>query len=420
MLIGKGSPNAVLSTSEMREILEQGVAPGLVRDKRVLILTPDDTRTAPLPFLVRELIRIIEPLAARLDFMVALGTHPPMEDAAIARLYGFDLQEKQAEHPDIGFLNHRWDLPETLTVIGRLGEDEIADISGGLFRQGVDVAINRAVLDYDLILILGPVFPHEVAGFSGGNKYMFPGIAGGDLLHFTHWLGAVVTCWETIGIRETPVRRAINRAADFVPTPRLCVSMVVHSSTELSGLFVGPTDESWTAATKVSAGKHIVYKDRPYHTVLGRSPEMYDEIWVAGKVMYKLEPVVADGGRLIIYGKHITRISETWGREIARVGYHVRDYFLKQMDRFPDVPLGVLAHSTHVKGVGCFENGVEKPRIEVILATSIPEAECRAVNLGYMDPDSIRVRDYQGKEGQGVLYVDKAGEILHRLKTDKR
>ncbi|THB62736.1 MAG: DUF2088 domain-containing protein [Desulfovibrio sp.] len=420
MLIGKGAPHSTLTPDEILDILTRGIEPGVVQGKRVLVLTPDDTRTAPLPLLVGHLIDIIGPRAAKLDFMVALGTHPPMADKAIAALYGMTPEEKAERCPDVGFLNHRWDLEGTLAKVGRLSGDEVEEISGGLFRAGVDVAINRAVLDYDLLIILGPVFPHEVAGFSGGNKYLFPGIAGGELLHFTHWLGAVVTCWETIGIRRTPVREAIDRAAQLVPTPRLCISMVVHSATELSGLYVGDTDESWTAATKISADKHIEYKDKPFHTVLGRAPEMYDEIWVAGKVMYKLEPVVADGGKLIIYGKHIKRVSRTWGELIGRVGYHVRDYFLQQMDRFSDIPLGVLAHSTHVKGVGTFENGVETPRVEVVLATSIPEEECRAINLGYMDPDSIDPADYQNKEDQGILYVHKAGEVLHRLKSDKR
>ena len=78
----------------------------------------------------------------------------------------------------IRFLNHRWDLPDTLRRIGRIDESRIDAITGGLFRETVDVDINRAVFDYDLLLILGPVFPHEVAGFSGGHKYLFPGISG--------------------------------------------------------------------------------------------------------------------------------------------------------------------------------------------------------------------------------------------------
>ncbi len=142
---------------------------------------------------------------------------------------------------------------------------------------------------------------------------------------------------------------------------------------------------------------------------------MYDDVWVGGKCMYKLEPVVADGGELIIYAPHIREISATHGALIRRIGYHTRDYFLEQWDRFKNEPWGILAHSTHVRGIGTYEGGVERPRIRVTLATQIPEDVCRAVNLGYRDPSSIRVADYQGREEEGILYVARAGEMLYRL-----
>jgi hypothetical protein len=133
--------------------------------------------------------------------------------------------------------------------------------------------------------------------------------------------------------------------------------------------------------------------------------------------MYKLEPVVADGGKLIIYAPHIHEIAVAHDKTIRAVGYHTRDYFLKQWDQFKHYPWGVLAHSTHVKGIGTFENGVEKARIECILATGIPEATCRQINLGYMDPASINPADYANREAEGILHVPKAGEVLYRLKN---
>jgi nickel-dependent lactate racemase len=143
---------------------------------------------------------------------------------------------------------------------------------------------------------------------------------------------------------------------------------------------------------------------------------MYDEIWVAGKCMYKLEPVVADGGELIIYAPHIHEISLTHGESIRSVGYHCRDYFLKQWDKFKHLPWTTMAHSTHVRGIGTYENGVEKCRIQVTLATSIPEEVCREINLGYRDPATIDPADYANREDEGVLLVPKAGEMLFHLK----
>ena len=388
--------------------------------RRVLVLTPDATRTCPLPLIVRTIAALVAPHAARLDFMIALGTHQPLGEDRVDALYGIGPGERETVFRGIRFLNHRWDLPDTFRRIGLIDEGRIESITRGVFRESVAVDINKAVFDYDLILIAGPVFPHEVVGFSGGHKYLFPGISGGDFLHFFHWLGAVNTCWNTIGIKDTPVREVLEAAAAMLPVARDCVSMVVRPSGGLAGLFVGEPHESWSAAADLSARIHIVYKQKPFHTVLGIAPEMYDELWTAGKVMYKLEPVVADGGRLIIYAPHVTEISRTWGAELSRIGYHVRDYFLARMQEFRGIPRGVLAHSTHVRGVGTYVDGVEKSRIEVVLATGIPASTCRSVNLGYLDPDEVDPAAYGSREGEGVLLVPHAGEVLHRLATGQK
>lgn len=416
MVSGTGHPDMIVAAEEVRRIIDAGTPRPLYAGKRVLVLTPDATRTCPLPMMIHALQEVVGPHCITLDFMVALGTHPPMPEADILRLYGISAEDRKKQFSGCRFLNHRWDLPDTLATIGHLEALEIDAFSQGRLKERVPVAINRAIFDYDLILILGPVFPHEVVGFSGGAKYLFPGIAGGDFLHFFHWLGAVITCAGIIGTKNTLVRGVIHRALEMVDIPVHNIAMVVTPANQLCGLYVGHVVESWSQAADLSDRVHIVYREASFPVVLGQAPTMYDEIWVAGKVMYKLEQVVADGGRLIIYGPHITHISRTWGDWIEKVGYHVRDYFLAQMDLFRDVPRGVLAHSTHVRGTGTFENGVERPRIEVVLATGIPEALCRKINLGYMDPARIRIDDYRDKEAEGILYVDHAGEMLYKLK----
>ena len=417
---GKGDPNLELTREDIRRFIETGIPDRLVDGKKVLVLTPDATRTAPLPMVVDVVQEVVGRRAARCDYMVALGTHRSLSEDEIQRLLGVRLRgdglgEGEGAFKNSRFMNHRWDLPETLVKIGTIEEREIDRITGGLFHEGIDVVINREIFNYDLLLILSPVFPHEVVGFSGGNKYLFPGISGGEFLHFFHWLGAVISNWEIIGHKDTPVRAVVNRATEFVRVPRHCVSMVVTPRNTLAGLYVGTPEDAWSAAADLSARIHVVYKEHPYHVVLGRAPTMYDELWTAGKVMYKLEPIVAENGTLIILAPHLSQISHTWGTYLERIGYHVRDYFLQQMDMFREVPRGVLAHSSHVRGLGSYENGVEKPRIEVVLATSIPERVCRKLNLGYMDPAGIRIEEYQNREHEGILFVDHAGEVLHRL-----
>lgn len=409
----------VLTAEDIEGTINREFTDELVAGKKILVLTPDTTRTCPLPMMIRLLHERIGNTAATVDFMVALGTHTPLSDDTILKLYGVSAADRSTIFRDARFLNHRWDLPDTLTRIGWIEADEIDELTDGRLQERVPVDINRVVFDYDLIIVLGPVFPHEVVGFSGGAKYLFPGISGGEFLHSFHWLGAVVTCPGTIGIKHTPVREVINRAMKMVDVDVKCLAMVVKSQEELYGLYAGGYEDAWSQAADLSAGIHIVRKEKPFHTVFGICPPMYDEIWTGGKVMYKLEQVVADGGRLIIYAPHITEVSRTWGEYIEKIGYHVRDYFLEQPDRFTDIPRGVLAHSTHVRGIGRMIDGVEHPRIDVILASAMSEERCRKISLGYMDPASINPDDYKNREDEGILFVEKAGEILHLVKDHK-
>ncbi|MBN1101872.1 MAG: DUF2088 domain-containing protein [Deltaproteobacteria bacterium] len=416
MVVGKGDAEGSLRDGDVRSIVEAGTPARLYEGKRVLVLTPDATRTCPLPVMISSIREVLEGRCARLDFMVALGTHTPMSRKDILALYGIDRAFDACGKST--FFNHEWSGRDIFRRIGVLRPEEVEELSGGLLREEVPIEINRRVFDYDLILIVGPVFPHEVVGFSGGAKYLFPGISGGEFLHFFHWLGAVLTCMKIIGVKDTPVRRVIDGAVEKLSVPMHCLAMVVNHEGGLCGLYAGDLRAAWSEAADLSRKVHVVTKEKPFRLVLGRAPAMYDEIWTAGKVMYKLEQVVAEHGTLIIYAPHVRELSRSWGNYIERIGYHTKDYFLAQMDRFGDVPRGVLAHLTHVRGTGTCENGVERPRIHVVLATSIPRETCEKVNLGYLDPGGIRLSDYAGREGEGILYVDPAGEILYHLERD--
>ncbi len=277
------------------------------------------------------------------------------------------------------------------------------------------VKLNRLILDYDHILICGPVFPHEVAGFSGGAKYFFPGIGGAELINLTHWLGALLTSYDIIGTRETLVRTVIHRAAELVPVPHSLLAPVVTSG-GVFGLYCGPTIETWAEAAALSSRRHIVWLDQPVHRVLSIIPTMYDDLWTGAKGMYKTEPILADGGEAVLYAPHIHEVSYVHGRLIREIGYHCRDYFVAQWDRFRHYPGGVLAHSTHLKGKGVYDaaTGVETPRIQVTLATGIPEDECRRINLGYRDPATINA-DAWARDGWFV--VPHAGEMLYRVRS---
>lgn len=414
VLAGDERVDSPLSEQDIAELMAKAIETLPASDKRALVIIPDHTRTAPVPLFFRLFCELLAPRVGSLDFMIALGTHPVMPEDRVNALIGVTAEQRASKYADVRVLNHRWNEPSELKQIGTIPANWMAERSGGLMREDVPVVINRHVPEYDLVIICGPVFPHEVVGFSGGNKYLFPGVSGERMINVSHWLGALITNPKVNGTKDTPIRAMIDRAAEMVPAERLCFAFVVHHA-KVHGLYIDTPEQAWSAAADLSGQLHIVRVQKPFRRVLARAPEMYDDIWTAGKCMYKLEPIVADGGELIIYAPHVTELSYTHGKLLDQVGYHVRDYFLNRWPEFQDVPKAILAHSSHVRGIGRCDNGREEPRVKVTLATGISPQRCARINLGYRDPEGIRLEDFQNRESAGVLCVPKAGEMLYRL-----
>ncbi len=415
MVTGNGYADRYLDAAEIKGIIEQGLGGLQLEGKRVLFIIPDGTRTMPMDLMFPLFQQALAGRVAVLDFLVALGTHQPMTDEQLTKMIGHPVVEGMCEGSHI--FNHLWEDPDTFVELGTIPAAEISALSEGMLERDVTVALNKKVLEYDQVIICGPIFPHEVVGFSGGNKYFVPGIAGPEVINFTHWLGALITNFKVIGSGYTPVRAVIDRAASLVPTPTACFALVVtHAG--LAGLYFGTPQQAWEAGSKLSAQKHIVYVDKPYKLVISVMPEMYDDLWTGAKGMYKMEPAIADGGEVIIYAPHISEVSYTHGKVIDEVGYHCRDYFLAQPERFVDYPGGVLAHSTHVAGQGSYDAATctENPRIKVTLATAIPPERCAKINLGYLDPATLNITEYLNREDEGILVVMRAGEMLYKVR----
>ncbi len=415
---GTGYTDQVLTNIEIHNIIEATLEEFEFQNARVMIIIPDGTRSGPIDKFFQLFCELLSGTVAALDFMVALGTHPLMSPTARYNLVGITAQVKRSKYPNVNILNHRWDNPETFKPIGVISQEEIEQLSGGRIVREVIVAVNKSIYEYDYIIICGPVFPHEVVGFSGGNKYFFPGISGQTVIDVTHWLGALYTSDAIIGNKQTPVRDAIDRAASFITIPTICFSLVVREN-ELAGLFGGTPKESWSRAADLSEKLHVTYLDRPVQKVLSVMPGMYDDMWTAAKGMYKVSPVVADDGEVIIYAPTVKEFSYTYGAVIEKIGYHVRDYFLEQWESFHHYPWGVLAHSTHLKGTGTYnaETGIETPRIRVTLSTGIARERCAKVNVGYQNPNSIQPDTWNNRQREDMLVVYNAGEQLFQLRS---
>jgi nickel-dependent lactate racemase len=413
-----GGPDVVLTDDQVRDFVHDALTAEALDGRSVCILVPDSTRSCPLPLLLRAVRDGLAGRASRVTVMVALGTHPAMDDDQLADLVGDPRGRLGLGFPGWSIVNHAWWEPSALTVVGDISAADVREISQGRLAEDVVVRVNRAVVDHDVTLVVGPVFPHEVVGFSGGNKYLFPGVSGQQLIDVSHWLGALISSSTIIGTTgTTPVRALIDRAASMVPGPRLAFTHVVRpGSHDLNAIAFGTTEAAWAAAAEISALVHIRYLQAPVQRVLSIVPHRYDEMWTAAKAMYKVEPIVADGGEIIVFGPHVREISRTFGDQIKAIGYHCREYFTEQWPLFHDVPRGVIGHSTHLRGAGTFDVATgEHCRFTVTLATGIDEVTTRGVALNYLDPASIDIASYAADPD--TLVVPDAGEQLYRLAT---
>lgn len=402
-----GTAEATLTQQQVRDFVRDALGPLDLDGRSLCLIVPDATRRCPLPLLIDAILAAVSGRVSSCTVVVALGTHAPMDPDAMRALIGTEA---------VPICNHEWWKPETFAGVGRLERSVVSRLSEGRLDEDVDVRINRLVVDSDITLIVGPVLPHEVVGFSGGNKYLFPGLSGQELIDITHWLGALLTSAAIIGTTDTtPVRALIDAAAELVTGERHALCVVGQQDGDgLHALSFGSPKSAWAEAVQVAKDTHIRYLDRPVRRVLSLVPPRYADLWTGAKGFYKVEPVVADGGEVVLYAPHIMDIAKMHPG-LLQVGYHCRDFFLADWQKFRDLPRGELAHATHLYGAGTYDpEGGETERVRVTLATGIPEEVVRSVNLHYRDPATIDVSEWEADPD--ALVVPDAGEVLYRLR----
>src|SRR5437870_11472065 len=286
--------------------------------------------------------------------------------------------------------------------------------------NAASVTLNRRLRPgvYHTIIIFSATVPHEVAGFAGGAKYFFPGVAGPDLTHATHWLGALASIENVIGRVETPTRHMIEAAADFVSAQIITLNSVMtrddRNRLRTHALFTGDFRSAFRAAAEVSGQVHIKYTGRKYKRVVALLDEHYDELWVGGKASYKLGGIIEEGGELIIYAPHLRSISETHGRLIEKYGYAPLDRVREMVALSTELQnnLAVAAHLAHVSYAGQRdEAGRVVPRYQITMAVALEEATCQRVHLGFTDHRMVRRQDYE--DDSDTLVVERAGRDLY-------
>ncbi|MGI8784894.1 MAG: lactate racemase domain-containing protein [Acidobacteriota bacterium] len=413
-VFGVGGAGLDLDVGQLRRILRETLD-SYSLGSRVLAIVPDKTRDDPthllFPMLCEELPRSVE----RIDVLVAQGTHVAMSDAEKRSKVGLDAARSQRFSGEL--YDHHWDDPAELVSIGTIDAGRAAELTGGLYHDSIDLKINRLLAPgvYDTVFVLGGTTPHEVAGFSGGAKYFFPGVGGPDVTHATHWVGALTTIEQTIGRVDTPIRRLLDEISQFIPPQVVSLNSVVNRTPEgrlrIHALFAGEIVEAFRRAAAVSAEIHIRYLPRRFARVVALLDSHYDEMWTGGKASYRLGAIIEPGGQLIIYAPHLARVSQTHGALIRRYGYHVLDRVREMVEQHEDLRsnLCIAAHLAHVRYAGEWKDGIETPRFEIILASQVSESECRQVNLGYLDPASFDLSQYNDPD---TLVVENAGRDL--------
>jgi nickel-dependent lactate racemase len=384
--------------------------------ERVLAIIPDKTRD--------DNTHLLFPIAddflskrgvASFDALVAQGTHPPMSQSQ--KLTKIGLANFSGD-----IFDHRWDEPDELITLGELSAETVQRLTDGLIEHAVPVTINKLLApgSYDTVLVFGATVPHEVAGFAGGAKYFFPGVAGPELTHTTHWLGALAGIENIIARVDTPTRRLIEAAADLITARVISLNTVV--SRELDGelvtyaLFAGEIRESFRRAAEVSRQVHIRYTGRKYKKVIALLDPHYDELWVGGKASYKLGAIIEEGGELIIYAPRLAKLSETHGALIEKYGYAPLECVRDMLGVSPELRenLCIAAHLAHVAYAGRLDDeGKVIPRYKITMASGLDEETCRRVNLGYLDHRSF---DYEAlRSAPDTLIVENAGRDLYQV-----
>lgn len=414
--VGRGGATIALSQEELRAIVKEALAE-IGPDERVLAIVPDKTRDDNTDQLLPFAAEILEQKkVGRFDALIAQGTHGPMSEAEKRAKIGWNIIAPGA----IGnIFDHQWDRNNELVTIGELSAAQVTDLTDGLMNEAVPVRINALLAPgtYDTVLVFGATMPHEVAGFAGGAKYFFPGVAGPELTHLTHWLGALATIENVIGRIETPTRRVIEAAAALVSTRIISFTSVSTRNSEglrTHALFAGDLYEAFRRAAAVSSQVHVKRIGRKYKRVVALLDRHYDELWVGGKASYKLGSIIEAGGELIIYAPHLKQLSATHGHLIEKYGYAPLEQVREMVAGSDELRanLCVAAHLAHVS-YGSTSNaaGQLTPRYRITLASGVSEADCLRVNLGFLDHQRFNLEDYRADPE--TLVVEDAGRDLY-------
>ena len=400
-----------LSNDEIATLLEKALADWESRKgavKKALLIPPDFTRFhSNAGFISQVFYRLLTAKGAEVDVLPALGTHVPVSESQWKTMFGDIPYSKMIVH------NWRTDVVK----LGEVPAAEVEKISEGLWKDPVDVEVNRLIMNqaYDLIVSPGQVVPHEVIGMANHAKNLFVGCGGADMINKSHMIGAVCGMEKAMGRDHTPVRQLFDYAFDHYLEDRpilwvLTVNTAPGGKIRSHGIFIGEGRNCLTEAVKLAQEKNIDYVEHGIKKcVVYLDPSEFTSTWLGNKAVYRTRMAMADGGELIILAPGVHQFGEdkTVDGLIRKYGYRGRLHTLEVFKRDDAADLranmGAAAHLIHGSSDGRFSI--------TYCVKDITKAEVEGVGFKAADYDEMAAKYDPTKLKYGYNTVD--GEEIY-------
>lgn len=421
--VQKGGAALDIREEELKKMVLDTIAASGKEIKKLLLLPPDHTRLNSQAGLITNIIWNELHEKCQIDIMPALGTHAPMGDAELELMFGKNI-------PKSAFLVHDW--RNDVVTLGKADSAFVSELSGGKVNYEVNVQVNKILFeDYDLILSIGQVVPHEVVGMANYTKNIMVGVGGSDMINKSHFLGAVSNLEKIMGHADSPVRRLFNYGVDtFLADRPLVYMLTVLSKNEetgkmaLRGFFSGDNDEPFKLAAKLSVETNLQLLDKPLKkVVVFLDPEEFKSTWLGNKAVYRTRMAIADDGDLIVLAPGLKEFGEDKenDRLIRKYGYKGTDYTLKMVAENEELQnsLGAAAHFIHGSSEGRF-------RITYCPGPGVTEEEIKSVGFEYGNLNEMlekypvdKLKDgYNTVNGEEIFYISNPALGLWALKEN--
>ena len=418
-----GGSNVAVSDEQLKELVLTAIEKSNKNIKRMLLLPPDHTRLNSCAGRITEIIYEKYADKCHIDIMPALGTHSAMGDAQLEMMFGKNI-------PKSAFIVHDW--RNAVVSLGKASSEFIQELSGGKLDYEVNVEVNKIVFDnYDLIVSIGQVVPHEVVGMANYTKNIMVGIGGSDMINKSHFLGAVANLENIMGHADSPVRRLFNYGVDtyLKDLPFLFMQTVMARDEEtgkmaMRGFYAGVGQEPFLAAAKLSVETNLQLLDKPLKkVVVYLDPEEFKSTWLGNKAVYRTRMAIADNGELIVLAPGLKEFGEDPenDRLIRKYGYKGTPNTLKMVAENEELrnSLGAAAHLIHGSSEGRFT-------ITYCPGKGVTHEEIRSVGFEAADLDEMmkkvhfdELKDgYNMVDGEEIFYISNPALGLWALKEN--